>query len=166
MLNVKNVTVNWTTANEVNVSHFNIQRSINNKDFINVGKVSANNNALNEYRYTDYGQLSTVDGKLYYRIESVDKDGRKQYSEIRSVALGNRNRGISIYPNPAKDVVTVDCKGAKAVQIIDYLGRIVCQSTVDRQQLTVDTKQFVKGIYVVKMIMNNNTTLFEKFIKQ
>jgi hypothetical protein len=53
MLDVKNVAVNWTTANEINVSHFNIQRSSNGKDFINIGKVKANNKNYNEYSFTD-----------------------------------------------------------------------------------------------------------------
>ncbi len=109
MLDVKNVAVNWTTANEVDVRHFNIQRSINKKDFINVGKVLANNKSSNEYGFID--DIRSVElgiRNLYYRIESVDKDGRKQYSEIRNVTLGNRDGGLSVYPNPAKDVVTVE----------------------------------------------------------
>jgi len=167
MLNVKNVAVNWATANEINVSHFNVQRSINNKDFINIGKVSANNISFNEYGYVDYSVQATVDGKLYYRIESIDRDGRKQYSEIKNVTLGNRDEGLSIYPNPAKDVVTVETKGAKALQIVDCLGRIIIdKKIINNQSTTINVQEFLKGIYVVKMVMNNNTTLLSKFIKQ
>lgn len=165
--NVKNVAVNWATANEINVSHFNVQRSINNKDFINIGKVSANNISFNEYGYVDYSVQATVDGKLYYRIESIDRDGRKQYSEIKNVTLGNRDEGLSIYPNPAKDVVTVETKGAKALQIVDGLGRIIIEKKIiNNQSTTINVQEFLKGIYVVKMVMNNNTTLLSKFIKQ
>jgi hypothetical protein len=155
-----NVLLNWQTANEVTVSHINVQRSINNKDFIDIGKVSATCCA---YSFVD-GQLSTVDSKLYYRLEIVDKDGSKTYSEIRNVELGIRNVGISIYPNPAIEQVTITCKNAKEILVIDYLGKPVYQSTVDSRPLTVNTKQLVKGIYVVKAIMINGQIKTEKLV--
>ena len=46
----KNIANIWTTANEINVSHYNIQRSVNGKDFVNIGKEIAKNKAKNEYR--------------------------------------------------------------------------------------------------------------------
>ena len=107
---------------------------------------------------------STVDRQLYYRLKIVDKDGSKTYSEIRNVELAIRNGGISVYPNPAKEQVTITCKNAKEILVIDYLGRTVYQSTVDSRPLTVNTKQLVKGIYVVKAMMNNGQIKTEKLV--
>ncbi len=137
-ISVENI---WTTATEINVSHFNIQRSTNSKDFITIGKVKAYNKNFNEYSFID--QLITKDQDpktLYYRIESVDFDGKKQYSEIRNVELGIGNNELRIFPNPAKDFVTIECKGAKELLIIDYLGRIVFQSNNKNEHQTINTK--------------------------
>lgn len=169
MVNDKHVENTWITSNEVNVSLFNMQRSINNKDFINIGKVVANNKIYNEYRFVD--NISNVElgiNNLYYRIESVDFDGKKQYSETKTINYKPQTiNGVNIYPNPAKDVVTVETKGAKALQIIDYLGRIIIDDkTINNQSTIINVQGFVKGVYVVKMVLNNNITLFEKFIKQ
>ncbi len=164
MMNEKQIESRWVTANEVNVSHFNIQRSVNGKDFITIGKISANNKSLNEYQFTDDRLPFTVDGSLYYRIESVDFDGRKQYSVIRNVELRIRNNGISIYPNPAKEQVTITCKDAKELIIVDYSGKTIYQSTVDRRPLTVNLKQLSKGVYVVKAILNTEEIKTEKLV--
>jgi len=159
----------WQTANEVNVSHFNVQRSLNGKDFINVGKVSANNKSYSEYHFTDGVSAPSPLGEgwreAFYRIESVDKDGRKQYSETRTLNYKPQTlNSVSIYPNPAKDVVNIECKGAREQLIIDYLGRTVYKTMVNGQWTMVNTKQFPKGIYVVKAIMNNGDIKTEKLV--
>ncbi len=156
-----NVLLNWQTANEVNVSHINVQRSINNKDFVDIGKVKASCCA---YSFVD-GQQSTVDRQLYYRLEMVDKDGSKTYSEVKTLNFKLQTlNSVSVFPNPAKDIVNIECVGAKQLLIIDYLGRTVYQSTVDSRPLTVSTKQLTKGIYVVKAIMNNGEIKTEKLL--
>lgn len=159
-LQQNSVALNWQTTNEINVSHINIQRSLNGKDFTAIGKANA---ACCEYSFVD-GQQSTVDGKLYYKLEIVDKDGSKTYSEIRNLELGIRNKGISIYPNPTTSIVTIQCTNAKELLIIDYLGKTVYQSTVKGELSTVNCKQLTKGIYLVKAIMNNGEVKTEKLI--
>jgi hypothetical protein len=87
-----NVLLQWQTANEVNVSHYNIQRSVNGKDFTTIGKIKANNRSSNEYSFTDKLKTEALDGKtVYYRIVGVDFDGQKQYSQVKSVALKVNN---------------------------------------------------------------------------
>ena len=161
-----NVLLNWQTANEVNVSHINIQRSANGNEFTTIGNVNA---SCCTNSYTDNSPLSAVNGGLltiYYRLEIVDKDGSKTYSEVKNVELGIRNLGVSIYPNPVllSSRINIECKDAKEVMIIDYLGKEVYRSTVDSRPLTVNTKQFSKGIYIVKAVMNNGAIKTEKLV--
>lgn len=165
MMNDKTIENKWQTANEVNVSHFNIQRSINGKEFITIGKVSSGKSS---YEFID-NKLPITNDKLTlsYRLEVVDKDGKMQYSEVRQLSMRNEQLAINVFPNPAKDVITIESKEAKELQIIDYLGRIIIDKKIIFNQPTIINVQgFLKGVYVVKMVMNNNTTLFEKFIKQ
>ncbi len=63
------ITNTWQTTNEINVSHFNIQRSTNGKDFTTIGKVVAQNKITNEYTFLDSPPLEGL-GVVYYRIES------------------------------------------------------------------------------------------------
>lgn len=160
-LQQKNVLLNWQTANEVNVSHINIQGSINSKDFTSVGKVNA---SCCNYSFTDQLTTNNLPLTISYRLEIVDKDGSKTYSEIKNVELGIRNVGISIYPNPTKDVVTIECASAKELLIIDYLGRAVFQSTITSWPTKVNTKQFAKGSYIVKTTLKNGNFAIEKLV--
>jgi hypothetical protein len=163
--NEKQVLNKWVSLNEINVSHFNVQRSVNTKDFITIGKVSANNKSYNEYNFIDdVGNLELGIKNLYYRVVSVDNDGRKNYSSIQSLNIQHSTSNIILYPNPAKDVVTIECKGAKELQIVDYWGRIIYRLTVGSQPLTVNTKQLPKGLYVVKVVISNGEIKTEKLI--
>jgi hypothetical protein len=157
----------WQTANEINVSHFNIQRSLNGKDFINVGKIVANNNSYNEYKFIDNSQQSTVNGGLYYRIESVDKDGKKQYSQIRTLDLKPKTlNSVSIYPNPAKSILTINCVGMKELNIINSLGQTVIHRTISNNLYQLNIQSLSKGLYLLNIITTKNNVYNEKLIVQ
>ena len=145
----------WTTANEVNVSHFNILRSTNGRDFVNIGQVKANNKSYNEYSFIDPLTINNLVPTIYYRIESVDKDGYKDYSEIRNVELGIRNGGISVYPNPARDLVNVSVNklvGKGQVYITNLLGyQLKIQSIVEGAN-TIDISMLSKGVYFLNIV--------------
>ena len=149
--NERQVENHWITADEVNVSHFNVQRSLNGNDFVTIHKEQAKNRSYNEYSFIDNNPLSTVDSrtsKYYYRIVSVDKDGRTNYSEVRTINLQHQTSNITIFPNPAKDAVTINSKGVKHVTITDCFGRIVYKAEVNRASYILNLKSFAKGIYI------------------
>lgn len=67
-------------------AYFNIQRSINGTEFINVDKTNAVGNGNNKYNYTD--EVANINTKaVYYRLQSIDKDGSYTYSKILPVIL-------------------------------------------------------------------------------
>ena len=153
----------WTTATETNTSHFNVQRSLNGKDFTTLAAVPTK--GLGNYEFIDNQLPITHDQlTLYYRLEIVDKDGSKTYSEVKNVELGIRNLGLSVYPNPAKDAVTINCKGMREARVMDCWGRVVFQSTVNSHLLTMNTKQLPKGVYMVQVITNKSEVKIAKLL--
>lgn len=174
-LNDKTIENNWKTVNEVNVSHFNIQRGFNGKDFINIGETKAQNNSSNEYRFDDkIGNWGVGTRKIYYRIESVDKDGSKTYSEVRSVEWVNKNDDIRIYPNPTKDNIYIECNTAKEVEIVDYSGRVVKRVLLNQYPIVVPSKQVIninikdlnRGVFIMKVTLYNGVVISKKIIIQ
>ncbi|MFY7964946.1 MAG: T9SS type A sorting domain-containing protein, partial [Chitinophagaceae bacterium] len=142
------VLLNWQTANEVNVSHINIQRSNNGKDFTSIGKVNA---ACCNYNFIDPIPNTQYQSTFYYRLEIEDKDGSKTYSTIQQITIKPQTPNLVIYPNPTKGIVNIECVGAKQILIIDYLGRTIKQFINITQPQTVNTKHFVKGIYTLQV---------------
>jgi hypothetical protein len=74
------VELNWTTTNEINSSHFVIERSIDGNKFSDINKVSATGNSTikQNYSYLDNQAANINSPVLYYRLKLVDKDGLNQ----------------------------------------------------------------------------------------
>ncbi len=167
--------MDWETMNEISVSHYNIQRSINGKDFITIGTVKANNKQENNYEYT--APPPPKGGIAYYRIEAVDFDGRKTYSEVRNIEYRTRNNELRIYPNPARDVVNIVGKDIKEVRLINCLGQAIHTeiarlnigqtsylAMTSNDAIIINTKNFNKGLYIVQVILANGTIKNEKLV--
>ncbi|MFY7964305.1 MAG: T9SS type A sorting domain-containing protein [Chitinophagaceae bacterium] len=155
----------WTTANEINVSHFNIQRSTNTKDYTTIGTQKANNKNYNEYSFTDPLTTNNLPLTLHYRIESVDFDGRKQYSMVQQVNTKHQTSNIVLFPNPAKDYINILAnENIKEVKIINQFRQVLEQQIPNTKQITISTKQFAKGLYIVQIIFKDGTTKNEKLI--
>ena len=156
----------WQTANEINVSHFNVQRSINNKDFTTIGKLSAQNKNYNDYSFIDNLTINEKPETLWYRIESIDKDGKKQYSVTKSLNIQHSSFNITIYPNPAKNIVTISSKEPiKEISIINPLGQVLYSKQINNNQLSnIHLQCFAKGLVIVKIITGNGEIISKKLI--
>lgn len=102
------VNIGWEVARETNTTGYVIERSTDGVDFTAIGSVPYNNNGGidNAYQYAD-NTAYTVGGTLYYRIRETQIGGQDTYSKIVSVQLGGSGGKLSVYPNPARNVLTV-----------------------------------------------------------
>ncbi len=107
---------------------------------------------------------------VYYRLVSVDKSGKFTYSKVVEVVL-NKQGILSLYPNPAKNVLNVSIanstKEIAVVQVIDLLGKVVKQQTVQliagNNNVSIAIENLAKGSYFIKV--NGQSTLQKQFIK-
>lgn len=163
----KNILLSWTTSNEINTSHFNIQRSYDGKEFVAVANIysKSTNDNIKNYTYED-NKYSLNKAKIYYRLQMFDKDGSFTYSSIKSVNIVNKTQTISIYPNPVKgNNFTIDI-GNEVVKLIGYKittieGKKVMQGNVVSRQQTINLTHLNKGTYIIKL----DNGIQEKFIK-
>ncbi len=76
-------------------------------------------------------------------------------TEVSNVA--QQNVEVSVYPNPAKDILLVQCKlGSKAnrtVELVDELGRVVLQQTLYQGSTIcyLDLQTVYDGMYIVRV---------------
>ena len=126
----------------------------------------AENGVLNKYSVFDSPPVEGLGVGLYYRIVSVDRDGRVGYSEIKQIRLNElTNKLISIFPNPAKDVVNVTGKDIKEVKLFNYLGvQIATGTNLGNDVVSINLKQFAKGVYVIQVITAKDEVRNEKLI--
>jgi|GEM_PF-267283 len=169
------VKVAWTTSSELNISHYEVERSVDGSNFMTVGQVngSMSTDPVQAYSYNDYlnGVNSSV---LYYRLKIVDEDGKTAYSKIVSVRLSEPSTKVSMYPNPAADFTVVNVYSEKQtvamMRLMDNSGKLLQYRSFNvnngNNSLMVDQlSNLPKGIYIVQVMMNNNVYT-EKLVKK
>lgn len=151
----------WSTANEVNVDKFEVERSADGREFNKIGTVGSRQLAVNnQYSYSDdISLLTTHSLQLYYRLKMVDKDGSFTYSPVR--VLSNNGSSFSIYPNPASEYFNVDFSateiGPQTITLTDVHGRQLLQATLPEATNKIALpKGITPGIYILR-ITNNQT---------
>lgn len=162
--NDNNVCINWQTANEINVSHFEIERSTDGRTFNKVQQVRAKNQPANNYATTD--DITTLLGNTnsYYRIKQIDANSKFSYSHIQLVKLNNDNI-ISIHPNPTSDILHItNYQLVAQVQLQDVSGRVVKQFSVAKKEIPMS--DIPHGVYVLKLVLTNGEIVAQKIIKQ
>jgi hypothetical protein len=151
------VTLNWQTAEEINTSHFNIQRSTDGANFSNVGNVTAKGTGGQSYGFADNIDNLKAD-KVYYRLQLMDKDGKYSFSKIIPLALDLFARNIKTYPNPVKDqlyiLLNAQNAGKATICISDASGKVIHSETVSTTAtaMNVNVSRLAKGIYYVQLI--------------
>ncbi len=170
------ISIDWKVDNEINIAKYEIERSANGQDFINVSSttVKGGYNASNSYSWIDDDPLS---GNNFYRIKSLDLDGSKKFSLIVKIATDKSNTGsITIYPNPIKGNMvnlqfTNQLKGIYQVRMISnngqmvYSGRMAVSSDNTTQTLYTN-KKLSGGIYQLEIIAPDNSVNIRKAIVQ
>jgi hypothetical protein len=159
--------LSWSTATEAALAHFNIQRSVDGNNYSTIDKVIAYNIQNSTYSYLDksVGQLA---GKVYYRLQAIDKLGSYTYSSVVSIStLDSRLSTISAYPNPAKSVVTISGSHIASVQVIDNLGRVIKTQTLqDATNPTLSVASLPVGLYHLRVQTTDGKINSVGFVKQ
>lgn len=143
----------WATAMEENNSHFEIERSLDGRNFERIAEEPGNGNSMNiiKYRYEDM-TIPNQNDPIYYRLKQVDFDGAFEYSPIVYVKSGEEKMA-NVYPNPAVDFVNISKNGYRfSVKLLDQSGNIVAmrENEMDNAQLPVD--HLPNGFYVVQIV--------------
>ncbi|HRP57692.1 T9SS type A sorting domain-containing protein, partial [Agriterribacter sp.] len=158
-----NMCLQWQTQNEQHTSHFEIERSVDGQNFMQLSRVTSQNKpGTHIYNTTDD---SPAYGTNYYRIKQVDFDGRYSYSDIVSVKVMNTGKW-TISPNPANDFIVLSgTDKAERVILYSISGQMLrqWQHVTANQQLYISDLQ--KGMYIIKVLHRNGEAV-HKIIRQ
>ncbi len=161
--NTNNICLNWKTANEINVAHFIVERSLNGQVYTPVTTIAAQNGGYNNYIYTDDITALQYNSKLYYRIKQVDADAKTSFSNIQVIKPDVNT--IDIYPNPVVDkIYFTNWQHIKTKQLYTAQGKLL--QSVQGNTGYVDVKTLAAGTYFIKIISIKNEVSTYSFIKQ
>ncbi len=160
----------WTTQQESNIRHFEIERSNDALHFSRLGEVAAagNSNIVHTYSFAD---PFPPGGSNYYRLRTVSEDGTSQCS--RTCLVKNESSpSMTIYPNPVQGKISVSIYSRKPARgqmiITDAGGNVIYRETVSlwpaKNTFPVALNNIKAGFYIVK-IQTDNEVLEKKFLK-
>lgn len=105
--------------------------------------------------------IDNVNGPCYYRLRMIDIDGKITYSKIEKVK-GTNTSGISVYPNPTRDFLTINNPGNKTIKKIiikNSLGQTMLEKNINFQK--IDVSDFSVGTYVIVIFSTDETYQFK-----
>jgi uncharacterized delta-60 repeat protein len=142
-----NVQVSWQTGENTGVK-FVVERSVDGTHFEVAGILNAT--AEKRYRFTDAAALQTT---CFYRVKMIETDGSFNYSSIAKVPGKNATLQLSLYPNPAKNILSLAAAGIRGnafIKIVDALGNVVQQMNINSSgsfSINVDISKLTAGSY-------------------
>lgn len=170
--NGRYVSIDWTTLSELDNDYFVLERSADgiNYEALQIIDGAGNSNESLVYETSDFRPLT---GLSYYRLKQVDANGEFLYSEVRSVLVENKPELLSVFPNPAAELITVSFYASQkedfTLELIDATGRIVYSNSITAEKginsTDLDLSRFNQGVYFVSLT-NKSEVLQTKFIKE
>lgn len=150
------VKLEWISDHEINTAHFDVERSNDGVTFRSEGIVLANGNG----GYSFINMISIHEPVYFYRLKMVDADDKFRYSNIVRVSNGKNESPVSIFPNPATDLITISGNKQEEVFIANASGQVMHTTMLINGSKTINISSWLPGIYLIR---TNNNVL--KFIK-
>ncbi len=149
-----NVDFNWKTASEINNNYFTIERSSDGISWELFKEVKGIGNSSITTAYKEVDE-TPYKGVSYYRLKQTDFDGTVTKLGLVVIEVKNNEEGIiKIYPNPAKNSVTIELKeGDQLLSVYDLSGREVSKlmnfTSNSSSVQTLSIENLPKGVYII-----------------
>ena len=147
------VELSWTTADEKDINHYELERSTTVNNFQNIKAITSRN----QLQQTTYSVIDNTPlrGIAYYRLKTVEENGKIAYSKIISVkpATGT-NR--TLYPSKWKTGTPLHVTNLENKKLEIYFSNPTGQHTgkvvTNSQEIPTTSISNAKGIIYYKII--------------
>lgn len=165
-----NTLVTWSTAKEVQVSEYEIDRSTDGSLFTSLGDVNPNNGSgTYSYQFTD---THPPKGWSYYKVVIIDQDGKKQYSPVFKAFDNPGGLAVTkVINQPAQVILELQNSTAQnaALQVLSSTGMLVQKASryidAGSSNLSVNTLSLGVGIYYIRLTTATGQSVITSFIK-
>jgi hypothetical protein len=149
--------LDWQTISEWNVDGFEVQRSIDRRQWLNLGFVKSGGSGIQKqaYSFMDYYPGA---GVRYYRLRQRDLDGKIQFSPLISL---NSKEGadaafFKVYPNPASvgELHVYSSQGYEAgalIRMYGPTGQLITEQQIRTANTQLDVRGLPSGMYLISV---------------
>jgi hypothetical protein len=165
------ITLNWSTASEINNYGFEVERIAgsqfkNNWEKIGFVKGNGSSTAVHNYSFSDYPENNSM---INYRLKQIDYNGNFDYSETIEIEFNQPNK-FSLeqnYPNPFNPTTIIkfttpdDMSSAPVLTIFDILGNkideFILESKSGSHEIDFDGSRISSGVYIYKLTADSKS---------
>lgn len=161
-INISDKPIISSPRNVSELKHYNIYRGFDLDDMEIIDETS-------EGSYFDV----VSNGLYYYQVTSVYEDNGETCESEPAKSFNNPNQNyvmvevmsvdedginaVMIYPNPAKENLTVNAEGMTRITITNTLGQVVYDNNAVSNNEVIDMNQYETGIYMVRIETENGS---------
>ena len=163
------VDVKWATASEINNDFFTVEKSLDNRNFNQIGTVkgSGTKNTTSHYSFEDYNPGALT---VYYRIKQTDFNGEFDYSSVVAITPLKGINNVSFQPNPASNMVSLnwesDVREVMTIQLTTISGLVILseQLPVDGNAYNLNIDNVNNGLYMVNIMSKGSMVFRSKLV--
>ncbi len=165
----RDVTLNWSTATEINNSSFQIERkSFSSNEWSVIGNIAGNgtSNISHEYSYSDRNLIS---GIYTYRLKQIDFNGNFEYHNLNGEVMIGTPTEFKLsqnYPNPFNPSTTINFdipkEGFVSLKVFNTSGKEVASLVNETRSAGYHSVNFnasalSSGVYYYRLESNGIT---------
>lgn len=156
----------WQQPGELNGTYLVERSTDNGKTFKSIGNLNTtgDNAMLQSY---DFSDASPAEGINMYRIHHTSSNGTVDYSDVKAVMFEGL-KAVQIYPNPAKDKISVYIPGNNktvTVQLTDALGNQIKTYKASGEKADLNLPPLSSGSYYLNVIKADGTSKHKVIIQ-
>jgi hypothetical protein len=131
--NNEQILVEWKVEAESNLKQYEVEKSLDGNSFSVAATITADKANGGNYHWLDKNPAS---GFNYYRIRSVDLDGKTSVTQTVKVKIETAIGNISVYPNPiANGIVNLQLgnqpEGVYNLRLLNPVGQVLLTKKIN-----------------------------------
>ena len=169
------IQVDWATAEEHDVRHFEVERSTDNMSFqyLTTHNAVGNSQVRSDYSIDDNAVLPNQD--YYYRVKTVYNDNTSEYTHavVARITRETNGEGVVVFPNPVSngsaivEVTSTQDRNAR-IRVFDAIGQQIYLQNVSIpagiSQHMIPAEDWPAGVYLIQ-VSDDQFTSTQELIK-
>ncbi|MBO4614075.1 MAG: T9SS type A sorting domain-containing protein, partial [Bacteroidales bacterium] len=131
--------------------------------------IFCNGNWISTTSGTSYIDMQGHEGDTYYIITNCANGGTSDASDTAVAtitAITDAETNISVYPNPASDMVLISAdENITRIEIVSITGQILHTEEVNSDRIECNIENITAGTYIIRVFGNTNVYLKKLIVK-
>jgi hypothetical protein len=143
------IVVQWKLSDATD-KQFIIEKSATKNNWVAASSIISSSGNIN-YQFTD---INPIEGISFYRLKIISRSGQASYSSLQQVNIVPASDRLKIYPNPAKDKITIEGNfNNEEIKLLSVEGKLIFTKhlTSVQRKINISLPELSPGIYFLKI---------------